>query len=61
MYLDCRKVLLPVVTVLWMGTIFWFSAAPAEESTDMSMSAGYFVAKFLNPDFDELPESRRSL
>lgn len=59
MCLAYRKVLLPLFTVLWMGMIFWFSAAPAEESTDMSLSAGSVVAKFLNPDFDELTESEQ--
>lgn len=59
MCLAYRKVLLPLFTVLWMGMIFWFSAAPAEESTDMSLSAGSIVSKFLNPDFDELTESEQ--
>ena len=59
MYLAYRKVLLPVVTVLWMSMIFWFSAAPAEESTDMSLSAGSVVARILNPDFNKLTESEQ--
>lgn len=39
--------------------IFWLSATPAEESTDMSLSAGSIVAKILNPNFDELTESEQ--
>lgn len=36
-----------------MIVIFWFSSAPAEESTDMSRSVGRTVAKYLVPDYEE--------
>lgn len=36
-----------------MIVIFWFSSAPAEESTDMSRSVGRTVAKYLIPDYEE--------
>lgn len=36
-----------------MALIFWFSAAPAEESTDMSLSAGTVVGELLVPDFED--------
>ena len=32
------------LTVGWMILIFWFSARPGQESTEMSMSAGEKVA-----------------
>lgn len=50
---DYKRIILPVFTVLWMAVIFWFSSAPAEESTHMSLSAGRMAARIFVPDFDE--------
>lgn len=53
MCLDYRKTIFAVLTVVWMAVIFWFSSAPADESTDMSLSAGMFVGKIVIPDFEK--------
>lgn len=51
--LDYKRIILLIVTVLWMAVIFWFSSAPADESAHMSLSAGRVAAKILIPDFEE--------
>lgn len=50
---DFKKIIFSVLTVLWMAIIFWFSSAPAEESTDMSLSAGTVVARLLVPGYEQ--------
>lgn len=61
MSLDCKKnktlskigkILLPVLTVCWMAVIFWFSAAPAPESSEMSYTVGIQIGKVAVADFD---------
>lgn len=61
MSLDCKKnktlskigkILLPVLTVFWMMVIFWFSAAPALESSEMSYTVGIQIGKAAVTDFD---------
>lgn len=61
MSLDCKKnktmskigkILLPVLTVCWMMVIFWFSAAPAPESSEMSYTVGIQIGKIAVADFD---------
>ena len=61
MSLDCKKnktmskigkILLPVLTVCWMLVIFWFSAAPAPESSEMSYTVGIQIGKIAVADFD---------
>lgn len=44
-----------ILTILWMGVIFFFSSKPAEESTDMSMSVGRFFAHIFVPGYDDWP------
>ena len=60
MSLDCKKnktmskigkILLPVLTVCWMMVIFWFSAAPAPESSEMSYTVGIQIGKIAVADF----------
>ncbi len=46
------KIILPVLTVCWMAVIFWFSAAPAPESSEMSYTVGIQVGKIVVSDFD---------
>lgn len=61
MSLDCKsnqtfakagKILLPLLTVCWMAVIFWFSAAPAPESSEMSYTVGIQIGKVVVSDFD---------
>lgn len=51
--LDYRKIIVPLSTVLWMSVIFWFSSAPAEESSYMSLSAGRAAAQIFIRDFEK--------
>lgn len=53
MCLDYRKIILPAFTLLWMSVIFWFSSAPADESSQMSLSAGRMAARIFISDFEE--------
>ena len=46
------KILLPVLTVCWMMVIFWFSAAPAPKSSEMSYTVGIQIGKIAVADFD---------
>lgn len=61
MSLDCKenktlskisKILLPVLALCWMMVIFWFSAAPAPESSEMSYTVGLQIGKIAVADFD---------
>jgi VanZ family protein len=45
---DKRTLLLLGLTLLWMAVIFYFSAQPAEESTQMSSFAKELLEKMLN-------------
>lgn len=47
------KIVFTTVVVLWMCAIFWFSAQPAEESTQMSLGVGYEVGKLFVPGFSQ--------
>ncbi len=44
-----------VLTGLWMGVIYWMSAKPAEESSDMSLSVGFAIGSVIVENFDNLP------
>ena len=46
------KILLPILAVCWMAVIFWFSAAPAPESSEMSYTVGIQIGKVVVSDFD---------
>lgn len=45
---DKTALLLLVLTVLWMALIFWFSAQPGEESSQMSGFVKQLVNRILN-------------
>ena len=49
-----KKTILLSVTILWMILIFVFSAQPADESAELSNSAGAFVCRLFIPGFQEL-------
>lgn len=44
-----------ILTVAWMGVIFWMSAKPADESSDMSLSVGYAIGSVIVENFENLP------
>lgn len=46
------RVVLSLLTICWMAVIFWFSAAPAPESSEMSYTVGIQVGKIVVSDFD---------
>lgn len=39
--------------LIWMCLIFWFSAQPADESDDMSLSVGKIIGEIFISDYDE--------
>lgn len=43
-----------VLMLIWMGVIFSMSAKPAEESSKMSGSVGFYIGKIIIKDFDEM-------
>lgn len=44
-----------LAVVVWCGFIFYMSAFPADESTDMSMGIVYQVVQLLIPGFEHMP------
>ena len=44
-----KQTVLLVFTLLWMAVIFGFSAKPAEESADMSLSVGRWIGQAFVP------------
>ena len=42
-----------IAVILWMAVIFWFSAQPADISTDMSESVGRRLGSLIIPDFSD--------
>lgn len=54
-----KRWVLFVLLIMWMGTIFYFSAKPAVQSAEMSASVGKMVGKLLVPGFDELEEEEQ--
>lgn len=53
MCLDYRKIIIPAFTLLWMIVIFWFSSAPADESSQMSLSVGQLAARIFVADYED--------
>ncbi len=53
------KIILTSATILMMALIFWFSAQPADDSTEMSTSVGLAVGRIFVPDFDKKTESEQ--
>ncbi len=49
-------VILLLITVGWMAFIFYMSARPAVESSNMSEGIGTWVARLLRPDYRDVPE-----
>lgn len=50
-----RRTILTVLTVLWMGLIFFMSAQNADASNEMSGRTVRFVERVFFPDWDTLP------
>lgn len=54
-----KRVVFTGSVLLWMAVIFWFSAQPAEESTDMSETVGQKIGAFCFRDFASWSEERQ--
>lgn len=54
-----KRIIYTGLTLVWMCIIFWFSAAPAKESSEMSMSAGTLILQKLVPGYEEWEEGRQ--
>lgn len=54
-----KRIIYTGLTLAWMCIIFWFSAAPAKESSEMSMSAGTLILQKLVPGYEEWEEDRQ--
>ena len=50
-----RRVFFLIITIVWIIVIFSFSAKPAEESDDMSLSVGYTIGQIFVLGFEEWP------
>ena len=44
---------------MWMVLIFWFSSQPADDSRQMSLSAGRIACHILIADYDEWPRQQQ--
>lgn len=53
------KWILTLAALLWMAVIWWFSAKPAEVSTETSHRAGRAVAGLFVPGFESWPEEEQ--
>lgn len=58
-YMVMKKAIFTVFTLIWMILIFSFSAKPADESTDMSLSAGKVVGTLFIKDFDNWNQKKQ--
>ena len=54
-----KQTVLLVFTLLWMAVIFGFSAKPAEESADMSLSVGRWIGQAFVPAYDGWDEGKQ--
>ena len=55
------RIILTSATILMMALIFWFSAQPADDSSELSTSVGLAVGRIFVPDFEEKTEAEQML
>lgn len=55
-----RRKIYFVLMLIWMGVIFWFSAQPAEESTQTSLHVGRLVCGIFVRDYEELSAAEQT-
>ncbi len=53
------RIILTAATVFMMALIFWFSAQPADDSSEMSTSVGLVVGHIFVSGFDDKPEAEQ--
>lgn len=54
-----KKIFFTILPILWMLVIFMFSAAPADDSSKLSLSVGRIISDIFVPEFDEWSDSRQ--
>ena len=52
-----KKMIFLLITVIWMGFIFFMSSKPAVESSGISEGLGVWLAELLRPDHRGMPET----
>lgn len=55
------RIILTSATILMMALIFWFSAQPSDDSSEMSTSVGLAIGHIFVPDFEEKTEAEQIL
>ena len=54
-----KRNIFTLMVSLWMGIIFWFSAQPADESEQMSLSVGHVAGLLFVDDYEDWPQERQ--
>lgn len=54
-----KKIIFTILSIFWMILIFAFSAEPADESSQLSLSVGQAVAEIFVPEYEGWPEDRQ--
>lgn len=54
-----KKRVWTTAVIIWMMLIFWFSTQPADQSEDMSLSAGRMVGRIFIPEYEQWPQERQ--
>lgn len=54
-----RKIIFMVISIIWMGIIFAFSARDGEESQDDSHEVGLAIGRLIVPHFEEKSEEQQ--
>lgn len=54
-----KKNIFTLMVILWMAIIFSFSAQPADESEQMSLSVGHVAGLFFADGYEDWPQERQ--
>lgn len=54
-----KRNIFTLMTLLWMGIIFWFSAQPADQSERMSLSVGHVAGLLFVDGYEDWPQERQ--
>ena len=57
--MQIRQRIFLALAVLWMAVIFFYSAKPADASTEDSLAVGLLIGDLFVPDFAEKPEKEQ--
>ena len=56
-----RRVIFIILTIAWMGMIFWFSSKPSEESSSQSTQVSMILGNILYKDFGKWSKAEQLL